>query len=79
MSDLCSATINDRRRGLQHCAQPAGHYDEADEPDFPAGDEPRGWHRSETDADGNWTTWADWAEGATPHGASPVRPDEEPT
>lgn len=77
MTETCTATINDRRRGFQRCAQPAGHYNEADEPDVLAGDQPRGWHRSETDADGNWTTWADWADGATPHSAGSASSEEK--
>jgi len=77
----CHATLQGwPDENLEECVREAGHYDLARKPDY-SGDEPDpgGWHQSEPGPDGTRTTWADWANGATPHGAGPVRPDEEPT
>jgi hypothetical protein len=57
--------------GVQHCGQPAGHYDEARVP--PGGvdaTEPDGWHYSTParwDRDGRRFIWSDRSHGATPH------------
>lgn len=78
---LCHATIAEPWEAERRCARKAGHYDETNEPNFLDSDnpEPGGWHQSAPNADGLRTTWADRADGATPHRVGPVRPDEEPT
>jgi hypothetical protein len=67
----CAALISDRSYETARCAQTAGHYDEFREPDHyvgePGSPDPGGWHQSGPDADGVRVTWADRAEGATPH------------
>lgn len=48
---------------VHYCHLVAGHYDEADEPDFDADPpHPGGWHDDEFGG-----IWSDLAEGATPH------------
>jgi hypothetical protein len=65
---------------VDECAREAGHYDASREPDLSGNEpDPGGWHQSAPDPDGNRTTWSDEANGATPHRAGSVRPDEEPT
>ena len=63
----CTATITPWGGELIRCTQPAGHYDEAREPDAST-DEIGGWHAAPDPGGGN-RVWADRAEGATPAGA----------
>jgi hypothetical protein len=64
----CTATIlwgNRFTAAPTRCAQPASHYDGDRKPDtYTTPGDPGGWHRA-TDPD--LVTWADWADGATPH------------
>jgi hypothetical protein len=77
---VCTATLAPYGGGpLKHCSREPDHYDEAVEPTF--GDDGwtkdvGGWHIT---AGSEPTVWADWADGATPHGVGLVRPGEEPT
>ena len=71
----CTATLPPNR----HCSRTSGHYDEAATPTFGkygGVTDPGGWHSTAGPAPG---VWVDSADGATPHGAGVVRPDEEPT
>lgn len=62
----CKATIKGlgpHPASVRYCHLVAGHYDEADEPDFDADPpHPGGWHDDELGG-----IWSDLAEGATPH------------
>jgi hypothetical protein len=67
----CTATLQGPRNGswLLHCAQIAGHYDEARKPQVEPNEDgtmhPGGWHYAPVGE----CCWADWANGATPHRA----------
>ena len=68
---LCQATLQGWPIEIvDECARDAGHYNEEDRDS---------WHQSAPDPEGNRTTWSDSTSGATPHHASPARPDEEPS
>lgn len=70
-SGRCTATLQGwPLEVVDECVHEAGHYDGAD---------PDSWHQAEPNADGTRRKWSDAAKGATPHRASPVRPDEEPS
>lgn len=78
-SATCTAILTDSvltDGAPHHCVAPAGHYDETRQPEYPEGGEsdPRGWHHTEPGGDGVRTVWADWADGATPHGPSKEHP-----
>lgn len=79
-ASICNATLTSTygSREVRRCAREAGHYDETQQPDpFRDEPDPGGWHQSAFDATGNRTTWADWADGAKPHGDSPAEEQEQ--